>query len=319
MNTPYRIAPKRILVVSTIVAVFVAIGVVLHVEWPKRLDKERSSSYQTPSTATSSLPKPILGPPSVEAAPSVTWTPASVTQQLPVGQTKTVFASFTAAEIINNAVIRVVPEIASFVRVTPASFGSIAKGQEINLTITFFAPVTSETDTLEGTIQLRSAVNPPRNFAQPLPVTLIIQGLPPDPGAAGKATLQGIDSDGDSVRDDVQRYIVLTYPNSEKTRAGLRQLAMTNQDFILNSNAPEATLLNIVTRRHRAADCLDYVSGGPENALALLRDLRAQILNTKQRSLAYADADRRLSGKFFPITDPATFKNSCDFDPDSLQ
>src|SRR5216683_231714 len=37
--------------------------------------------------------------------------------------------------------------------------------------------------------------------------------LPPDPGAAGKATLQGIDSDGDGVRDDIQRYIALTYPN----------------------------------------------------------------------------------------------------------
>ncbi|MDX8380534.1 MAG: hypothetical protein R8M14_00305 [Ghiorsea sp.] len=35
-------------------------------------------------------------------------------------------------------------------------------------------------------------------------------GLPPDPGAAGRGTLAGIDSDNDGVRDDVQRWIALT-------------------------------------------------------------------------------------------------------------
>ena len=53
--------------------------------------------------------------------------------------------------------------------------------------------------------------------------------LPPDPGAAGKTTLQGVDSDGDGVRDDVQRYIALTYPNSEKTRATLTQYTKSIQ------------------------------------------------------------------------------------------
>jgi hypothetical protein len=48
-------------------------------------------------------------------------------------------------------------------------------------------------------------------------------GLPPDPGEAGKATIEGIDSDQDGLRDDIQRYIALTYPDSEKTREALRQ------------------------------------------------------------------------------------------------
>ena len=50
-----------------------------------------------------------------------------------------------------------------------------------------------------------------------------LANLPPDPGAAGKATLAGIDAGGDGVRDDVQRWIALTYPNSQKTRAVLTQ------------------------------------------------------------------------------------------------
>src|SRR4029077_17545529 len=48
-------------------------------------------------------------------------------------------------------------------------------------------------------------------------------GLPPDPGATGRATVAGIDSDTDGIRDDVQRYIALAYPDSARTRAALTQ------------------------------------------------------------------------------------------------
>jgi len=40
--------------------------------------------------------------------------------------------------------------------------------------------------------------------------------LPPDPGSAGRATLEGIDSDGDGVRDDIQRFIELNYPDRNR-------------------------------------------------------------------------------------------------------
>jgi hypothetical protein len=43
--------------------------------------------------------------------------------------------------------------------------------------------------------------------------------LPPAPGAAGKKTIAGIDVDKDGVRDDVQRYIALTYPDSARVRS----------------------------------------------------------------------------------------------------
>ena len=44
--------------------------------------------------------------------------------------------------------------------------------------------------------------------------------LPTDPGKAGKETLLGIDTDGDGVRDDIQRYIYFTYPDDKKLRLG---------------------------------------------------------------------------------------------------
>ena len=39
--------------------------------------------------------------------------------------------------------------------------------------------------------------------------------LPPDPGKAGKETPLGIDTDGDGVRDDIQRYIYFIYPDDK--------------------------------------------------------------------------------------------------------
>ena len=49
--------------------------------------------------------------------------------------------------------------------------------------------------------------------------------LPPDPGPAGLATLARIDSNNNGVRDDVARYIALTYPASTEadTRSALTQ------------------------------------------------------------------------------------------------
>ena len=49
--------------------------------------------------------------------------------------------------------------------------------------------------------------------------------LPPDPGKAGKKTLLGIDTDGNGVRDDFQRYIYFTYPDDKKLRLGLTYYA----------------------------------------------------------------------------------------------
>jgi hypothetical protein len=44
--------------------------------------------------------------------------------------------------------------------------------------------------------------------------------LPPDPGAAGKRTVLGIDSDGDGVRDDIQIQVTRLIPNDPYARAG---------------------------------------------------------------------------------------------------
>lgn len=141
----------------------------------------------------------------------------------------------------------------------------------------------------------------------------IVATLPPDPGAAGKETLAGIDSDNDGVRDDVQRWIVMTYPNSQKTRAALRQYALTQQKFLLNTADPIKTKNNSDLRGD-AVHCLFYIRGN--DADVILTELRAVFLNTGMRSRAYLQADRHLSGMTGTLPSPS--QHMCSFDPDAM-
>ena len=141
----------------------------------------------------------------------------------------------------------------------------------------------------------------------------LLANLPPDPGAAGKATLAGIDSDNDGVRDDVQRWIALTYPNSQKTRAALRQYALAQQKFLLNAVDPVKTANNS-SLRGNAVHCLFYIRGN--DADIILSELRAVFLNTGVRSRAYLQADRHLSGTSRML--PPRNQHMCSFNPNVL-
>ena len=70
-------------------------------------------------------------------------------------------------------------------------------------------------------------------------VTDIAVILPSDPGEAGKATLAGIDSDKDGVRDDLQREIVFMYPDKDEARRLLRAMTKNIQDMIITEGDHE--------------------------------------------------------------------------------
>ena len=106
--------------------------------------------------------------------------------------------------------------------------------------------------------------------------------LPPDPGKAGKVTLLGIDTDGDGVRDDIQRYIYLTYPDDKKLRLGLTYYAIEFQGVLQDANDREAAYDHAI-KMDRHVECLFYLKG--EEAVDICNALRAKILNTRERSM----------------------------------
>jgi hypothetical protein len=141
-------------------------------------------------------------------------------------------------------------------------------------------------------------------------------GLPPDPGEAGKTTLEGIDSDGDGIRDDIQRYIALTYPDSQKTREALRQAVIALQKIILESPDKERALRNTELEA-RASECIRYIY--PEDGRKIDNTLMAEFLNTIERSRAYLEYDSKLGGHVFGRKKIDEYKTSCTFDPDAME
>jgi hypothetical protein len=140
--------------------------------------------------------------------------------------------------------------------------------------------------------------------------------LPPDPGKAGKVTLEGIDLDGDGLRDDIQRYIILTYPNSQKTRAALRQFSFALNKAILES-PDEEKALNNTEFMHRASECLWYIHS--RQSINMSDSLMAEYLNTIDRSRAYLDYNSKLGGNVFRGKDFDEYESSCTFDPDLME
>ena len=141
-------------------------------------------------------------------------------------------------------------------------------------------------------------------------------GLPPDPAEEGKATLEGIDSDNDGLRDDIQRYIALQYSDSVKTKAALRQAAMALQNIILNS-PDETSALRNTELEARASECIRYIR--PVDGRRIDNMLLAEFLNTEARSRAYLAYDAKLSGHVFGTRDLEQYKRSCTFDPDQME
>ena len=143
----------------------------------------------------------------------------------------------------------------------------------------------------------------------------IFTNLPPDPGAAGKATLAGIDSDNDGVRDDVQRWILMTYPNSQKTREALIQRAKTMQKILLNAADPVKSVSN-VKQMIRDTDCLEFVS--PNTYYEEAVELKAMFLNNYVRSMAWLQANAHLSGNIFTSLSDNNLRQGCNFNPDVM-
>lgn len=137
---------------------------------------------------------------------------------------------------------------------------------------------------LAGCTKHSASLNdPPASFTYPA-------GTPPDPGSAGKATIDGIDQDSNGVRDDVQRWILARHPGKPKVQKALFLLAR-NIGQSLKSPQGEA-LRKLDHDGFIASDCLDRALGtNPWETPSLDEEelLVAKYLNTSARSHAYLE------------------------------
>jgi len=156
-------------------------------------------------------------------------------------------------------------------------------------------------------------------FSDSITVTVDPFKLPPDPGEAGKQTIEGIDSDNDGVRDHVQRYIALTLTNSPRAQAVFTQAVIAGESIIVSSNvADDNLLLDVFKALFRANDCLFFVRGLDQTAkdYDLVRSL---LLNTPARGRAWRSASQRFSGHVAETSPADQWKSHCNFNPDMFQ
>lgn len=128
--------------------------------------------------------------------------------------------------------------------------------------------------------------------------SVIIDTLPPEPGEDGKLTLEGIDSDGDGVRDDVERYIASLPLTSDQKREFLNYGRTIHQGISTAEHRDESitnTFLEIDNKY-----CLEsYMT--PEKLDTYSKRLLIKTYNTKDRIIAWVKAKSNFAGQIVTI------------------
>jgi hypothetical protein len=217
-----------------------------------------------------------------------------------------------ATKTIAAATLRVVPSLAQYVTVSPGTITNLAKGQNLEVTVTLSLPIDSSAESINGTIQLRSSDK--GTIPKPLPVLLsvVCPCLPPDPGVTGLATLEGIDSNEDGIRDDLERYIALNYRGSENMNVRLALLQFTSVlQSTFGARFLESTAHELVPTINRATECLRTVhSDDASRSLILLEN---RFTNTPERLIAYGQFNSQLEGGYFAANTDDLGAQACAF------
>lgn len=279
--------------------------------------------------------------------PRVTWEPERLAPaSLARGESATFSVTLKHTGVLPipaTLQLRIVPEggIVPFVSVTPPVFPPVFKrGNTVTFQVHVTVPANTPFSVMTGKLLLErilpngTVMDVFRAEALPVELTFLSFSLPPDPGEAGNQTVEGTDSNENGVRDDVERWIGHSYPSSEKTRAAQFQLAGAFQSMIIagvSGNGSDA--LNLERSLSNASDCVRYVmdprgisSQTHMQARPYVQEkkkLLAEMLNTRDRSMAYAEFHRFLAGEV--IMDPARYtpgdnRQGCvGFDPDLMR
>jgi len=133
--------------------------------------------YAEPLQTPSPIPVPALltSPPEPSpqpAEPTITWSVPQLSQVLFPGTSSTTSVSFQSNEALTDVAVDVTPSLKDIVSVSPATFSSVAAGQNYTLTLNLAAPSTFTERSFGGTIQLRDLGSPPKIYAPPLNVVL---------------------------------------------------------------------------------------------------------------------------------------------------
>ena len=136
--------------------------------------------------------------------------------------------------------------------------------------------------------------------------------LPPEPDpAVNNATLLGVDSNANGVRDDVERKIYLNY-DKEVTRQMLMQSARVNQKMLADPELEKNAFYWVGEPKKRRIGCKVYIFRTYDIDLFHYAT-ENDIYNTKDRIQKYMQYNQALSGGVYTTEELYTSESSCDF------
>ena len=148
--------------------------------------------------------------------------------------------------------------------------------------------------------------------------------LPPEPDSKiNNATLLGIDSNNNGVRDDVEIWIFHTYKEPIVQAVAMQNARAFGIILVEPSKARETTKY-----MEAQTDCSLYYQRLAEDynetiviprSTNLYKESKPLILNTRERNRAYYEYNQALSGGIYPGRPWDTFKGSCDFNATKVE
>lgn len=145
-----------------------------------------------------------------------------------------------------------------------------------------------------------------------------LANLPPDPGLEGEKTLEGIDSDKDGVRDDVQRFIALHYGQSERAVRALTNLAKASQmEVAIGDSISRDEAIKLAPVILNAASCFMRSVDQKSIASSAIERVTAAVENTPERLVRAKKFEYLLAHNVYPMSN-APVTELCGYDPASL-
>ena len=128
-----------------------------------------------------------------------------------------------------------------------------------------------------------AGTNPPSN-------PNVINGIsvPPDPGAAGLATVAGIDTDANGIRDDIDRFIATRYGTNATALSAARQSARARQTLLTTHSTDHTAARIALQDSSDAGSCAGRALRTVNlNSTDELREIYLRTYNTPERLAQY--------------------------------
>ena len=140
----------------------------------------------------------------------------------------------------------------------------------------------------------------------------------PDP-KINNATLGGVDSNNNGVRDDVERWIYEEYKDKHPIYIDIAMQASRGYKLILQTPERAKEIHNEVRKARHCEYYYKYDASEFNEPILIKSDFNTKYLrnkiyfNTQERKDAYIQYDTLLSGDSYTLPNPQEEKDACDF------